>query len=86
MVRHAKATHVDVKMSVIKDKLFVTVRDNGIGMNLEDVLTGKDHRSGLGLSTMEERARLMEGAIHITSAVNRGTIIDIVLPIWGRKK
>jgi signal transduction histidine kinase len=56
----------------------MTVTDNGRGFDLDAV--NRDG-SGVGVISMEERARAIGGTLHIVSGAQRGTIIRIKAPI-----
>jgi two-component system sensor histidine kinase UhpB len=74
--RHADATVVRVKASVVDGSLLITVTDNGRGFDPE---TGR--HGGLGVLGMEERARLIGGSLHITSAPSEGTTVALRVPL-----
>jgi signal transduction histidine kinase len=74
--RHADATVVRVKASVDDGALLVTITDNGRGFDPEAARHG-----GLGVLGMEERARLIGGSLHITSAPSEGTTVALRVPL-----
>jgi signal transduction histidine kinase len=74
--KHADATVVRVRAELDGRDLRVTVSDNGKGF---DPQTASDR--GLGLLGMEERARLMGGALEIASEAQGGTRVTLVLPL-----
>ncbi len=76
-VKHAKAKNVSVHMSLQKDKVHLTVKDDGKGFNVHEKRKG----GGLGLALMNERAALINGSLTIKSAVGAGTEISLVVPI-----
>ena len=81
VLKHAQATRVRVAMSVAGDDpsyLFVSVRDNGRGY------AAHNHRGGLGLIGMRERVELLAGELRTHSDLDRGTLIEIKLPIHPR--
>lgn len=74
--RHAGAPRVDVDLRRDGSWLVLDVRDHGHGF----VVDG-DHRRGLGLSSMQERARLLGGSCVIESAPRLGTHLVVRLPL-----
>jgi signal transduction histidine kinase len=74
--RHADATVVRVRAEVVDGALLLSISDNGRGF---DPQVGR--QDGLGLLGMEERARLMGGTLHITSAPSEGTVLELRLPL-----
>jgi signal transduction histidine kinase len=75
-VRHAKASHVNVRLSGENGKLVVEVSDDGIGFDPHAPDVRSRH---LGLTSMEERARELKGRLRIRSAPGRGTTVRIEL-------
>ena len=63
----------------------MTIKDNGIGFNLTKSENSKEHRHGIGLSTMEERARLLSGEFQIASQPGQGTTITLIIPVQPNK-
>jgi signal transduction histidine kinase len=57
----------------------LAVQDDGIGL-------GDLSSSGMGLIGIEERARELGGRVHIKSAVNRGTLLCVELPLEKETK
>ena len=78
--RHAQA--VDVRLFLASDGEVVTlsIEDSGDGFDLEEV-RGK---GGLGLISMEERARLVNGILKMSSQPGVGTRVEVRLPLTGR--
>jgi signal transduction histidine kinase len=77
-VRHANATQIDVDLRCEKRKLRLLIRDNGIGFDVGSV---RAQTAGLGLVGIKERAALVGGRARIVSSSNKGTTIEIHLPL-----
>ncbi|MDM0085472.1 PAS domain S-box protein [Variovorax sp. J31P179] len=75
-VRHGRGSAVNVLLSPRAGGLQVEVRDNGSGFDPE---RSRDHAS-LGLASMRERVRLLQGEFNIDSAPGRGTTIVAWVP------
>ncbi|MBI2238972.1 MAG: PAS domain-containing protein [Actinobacteria bacterium] len=76
--KHARAKKVDVLLQSRDGGVFIRVRDDGVGMSLQNVdgvLPGH-----LGLTSMRERAELAGGSARISSAPGAGTTIEFWLP------
>jgi signal transduction histidine kinase len=80
-VRHAEATHVNVDLRCTNGKLRLVIRDNGIGFNVE---SAQAQVLGLGLIGIKERAALVGGRAKIISSPNKGTTIEVLLPLTLR--
>jgi PAS domain S-box-containing protein len=87
LVKHAQATRADVLLAGTKGedgvgRLRLSVLDNGQGFLIEDVRDG----SGLGLLSIEERARAVMGSLTISSIPGEGTSITVEIPLGGVSK
>jgi signal transduction histidine kinase len=79
VARHAEAKNCRVSIQRRRDRLEVTILDNGKGFDPETVgETGG--RKGLGLLGMRERAAQLTGAVRIESAPGEGTRVRLELP------
>jgi signal transduction histidine kinase len=77
IARHAKASSVDVTLSISEDLLKLDVADDGIGIT-ESQIGG---RESLGLLGMQERAQLFGGVVNIQGVPGRGTTVSVSIPI-----
>jgi len=74
---HAKASEVTVELMITPEILCLSIHDNGIGMNLEEK---RSRATGLGMLSMQERARLLNGTLEWHSTPGEGTRIMVRLP------
>ncbi len=77
VARHANATHVEVSFNIINDHCALIIKDNGKGFNART----SEKRKTLGLLGMNERAMMIGGALKITSAKDKGTVVEITVPV-----
>jgi signal transduction histidine kinase len=75
--KHSGAKRMEVELYEKSDEIHLIVRDSGRGFDVEKALQGK----GLGLTSMRERVRLVNGAITIDSKPMGGTTIHVGLPL-----
>jgi signal transduction histidine kinase len=75
-VRHSSARSVAVSFLGTADGLSLTVRDAGRGFDAESA-----SHSGLGLTSMRERLKLVAGELSIESQPGRGTKIVARVPL-----
>jgi PAS domain S-box-containing protein len=77
VARHAHAKAVKVSLHSLNGGLQLAVADNGAGFD-----PGKEpQQASLGLASMRERVRLLEGKLEIESERGRGTAILAWIPI-----
>lgn len=74
--RHAAATEVAISLRREGRALRLEIRDDGRGFEAAGPRQG-----GVGLASMEERARLAGGEFRVESGPGRGTSLTVVLPI-----
>lgn len=77
--KHSKADWVDIVLLSRGDAIELVVSDDGVGMELEQVLQNSISRS-LGLTSMRERAELTGGRFVIESIPGEGTTIRVNWP------
>jgi signal transduction histidine kinase len=77
IIRHAKATRVEVRLFVEGRHLVLTVADNGRGITEEESANTRS----IGLIGMRERAALVGGEIEIQGAPGRGTLVKVSIPL-----
>jgi two-component system sensor histidine kinase UhpB len=83
IVRHSYATKVAVSIERHGDHVYFLVKDNGKGFDQEKVLSGNDPKRGLGLTMINERARLIGGSLAIRTQKDQGTIIHLTVPLMN---
>lgn len=81
IVKHAKATKVDVRLSHNIDFIDLEITDNGIGFDQEALFADSNQHKGLGLRNIRKRASLIGGTFQINSGKNSGTAIRITIPV-----
>ncbi|MGE0468986.1 MAG: PAS domain S-box protein [Nitrospira sp.] len=77
IVKHAKATEVVVQLSGSSKGVGLSVIDNGKGFDKHDK---SGHQKGLGLISMQERLRLLNGLLNIHARPADGTKVCAWIP------
>lgn len=72
VLRHAKATHLEIYLQQVEGHTILRIFDNGIGFN-----TSKVNQGSYGLNNIKERITNIGGTLNITSLINQGTSVDI---------
>jgi PAS domain S-box-containing protein len=79
IARHAKVAEAAVALRRSGGILCLTVSDQGIGMDLNRARGAP----GLGLVSIRERTRLVNGSIGIESQPDKGTTLILTVPVSG---
>ena len=80
--KHAKATHVVVKLSQDDSRLVLVVDDNGEGFSFAGKFTGDElDRLRLGPISIKERARTVGGVLTVESNPGHGARLTIEIPL-----
>ena len=75
--KYSGSQRFQVELSSTSNEIHLTVRDSGIGFDVQEVLTGR----GIGLISMKERIKLVDGKLSIESQPQRGTTIHASVPL-----
>ena len=77
VVRHSQASAARVELVTDTDGLKLTITDNGQGFDINEA----KRTDGLGLVSMEERMRLLQGRIEVDSSPGQGTRVEATVPL-----
>jgi PAS domain S-box-containing protein len=73
-LKHSRATRIELELVSQPDSVELRVRDNGVGLPVAT------HSRGLGLHTMEQRARLIGGRLMVTNQPRNGVAVICSVP------
>jgi PAS domain S-box-containing protein len=76
-IKHSGVKRVEVRLGENSGEIHLSIRDSGKGFEVDKALEGE----GLGLTSMRERIRLVNGTIVIESRPMCGTNIDVRIPL-----
>jgi signal transduction histidine kinase len=77
VLRHARATCVEIVMAHDGHEFVLEVRDNGCGITGAELADTKS----LGLLGMRERIQLIDGKIEISGVKGKGTKVVVSVPL-----
>jgi len=80
VAKHTDVTEAEVLLTGTDDSLYLYVKDRGGGFDPG----GIHSKGGLGLASMEERVRLIQGELSIESQPGRGTVIKMCVSLSGK--
>lgn len=75
--KHSGVKRVEAHLAEDSGEIHLTIRDLGKGFDLEAAMQGK----GLGLTSMRERVRLVNGTITVASKPTAGTTIHVCVQL-----
>ena len=75
IVRHAVAQHVQVELNINNNTVFLKVKDDGQGCDMDKI------KSGFGLRGMRERITTLGGELNISSREQQGMTIMARIPL-----
>jgi len=76
--KHSKATEVNITLANSNGILILNYRDNGIGIDLQNLQSSYNH---MGLSGIKERVSSLEGKTSYYSSLGKGFEVSIVVAI-----
>jgi two-component system NarL family sensor kinase len=80
VVRHARATRVEVVLETRDDSTILTIRDDGVGFDVAGLLRGPASvASGIGLRSIREQAAALSGRLEMESGP-AGTRLMVSVP------
>lgn len=78
IIKHALASSAEIALTRTNADILITARDNGKGFDQHGNIS-----DGLGMTSLKERTRLLNGTITVRSAADKGTGITITIPLHG---
>jgi PAS domain S-box-containing protein len=80
VIKHSGAKRAEVRIREDSGEIHLTISDLGRGFEID----ATTQRKGLGLTSMRERVRLVNGTITIDSKLRPGTTIHVCVPLPER--
>jgi PAS domain S-box-containing protein len=82
VARHAKTSEVWITMENRGEELWLTVKDQGVGFDPEQGLTGGE---STGLKGIRERVSAIGGSFVLESTPGCGSLLKVQLPLWEKE-
>src|SRR4029077_12612607 len=76
--RHAQASEIRIALEYCTGSVTLSISDDGRGFDFDEGYRKSGH---WGLKNMQERAAQIRGKCTITSAVGRGTQVEVRVPL-----
>ncbi|UWZ83546.1 sensor histidine kinase [Occallatibacter riparius] len=77
ILKHSNARNVELSLVGTDTEIQLTIQDSGIGFDITNV----DKAAGLGIISMRERLKLVNGGLSIQSVIDRGTTLRATVPV-----
>jgi PAS domain S-box-containing protein len=78
--KHSGTAEASITLRGLADGIHLVIQDKGVGFDPNAV----KRKAGIGLSSMRERVRLVNGTIAFESSPGGGTVIKVTIPAGGR--
>ncbi|MCI2229057.1 tetratricopeptide repeat protein [Polaribacter sp. MSW13] len=81
ILKHSNAKNATITLSEEEHKLSFVIVDDGVGFDKSKIR----NKDGLGINQIEARIQMMKGKLSIKSSKNKGTRIEVELPILEKE-
>jgi|GEM_PF-1868327 len=81
IAKHAQATEVFISLIVKEGFFHLSLEDNGIGFNYEEMINAETGEGPLGIMIMRERAALAGGELTVETQIGKGTHVLAEVPV-----
>lgn len=78
IIKHSQATKIDIELTVVNNKVQLSIRDNGIGFDPRAL------RRGIGLSNIYDRVKLYNGSVELNTSTGMGCELKVTMPFKGK--
>ncbi len=76
IIVHSEATEINFQLLENDDEVMIMIEDNGKGFDISN-----NKGNGIGLKNIRSRIDNIDGTVHIDTALGRGTIVTIIVPV-----
>ncbi len=77
VAKHSRATKVRMELIGTGGKVVLSVSDDGVGFDP----AARENRAGLGMTSMNERIRIVGGTLSVVSKPSLGTQVEAAIPL-----
>jgi len=81
IIKHAKASKINVTASFEPEIFMLAIADNGDGFDASKIGSENYEGFGLGIRNMHNRAKMIDADFKLTSSLQDGTTVTLTLPI-----
>ncbi len=84
--KHARAKNVTIRLSREKNKLELSITDDGRGFDMASLDAGSKGSTKIGIQGIRERVAALNGTFSLQSAPQKGTALHITIPAKKRRR
>ncbi len=77
VIKHAKATQLNIQIVKNSESVTASIEDNGIGFDTNFI----EISEGIGLKNIRTRVVYLKGTVNFANALNGGTIVNVWIPL-----
>lgn len=81
ILRHANAVNVSIRLWLADEQVWLEIKDDGRGFDIEKAVGGAVYRKQLGLLGIQERVALVGGEMEVESVPGSGTCLRVRVPL-----
>lgn len=81
VLKHAHARKIEVSTGSDRDRIRITVADDGIGFDASEGISRKGGKGGFGLFSIRERLQHLGGSLKVDSNPGQGTRVTLSAPL-----
>ena len=82
-IKHARASLVQINLQRLEKNILISIKDDGLGFDIESHSIKTSSQGKFGLSFMHERAEKLGGKLNIQSHPGTGTLISLSIPLFS---
>jgi signal transduction histidine kinase len=86
IARHSAARNVRIRYAVDDADVLMSVEDDGVGFDINELSLDPTSLRGMGLRGVHERLELLGGELEVSSSPGQGTLLRIRAPILNGKQ
>jgi signal transduction histidine kinase len=79
-LKHAEAKNIAVQVKETATAIYLIVKDDGVGFDMDQVMSNYQERESWGVANIRERAQLLGAELTIKSIPGEGTHITVYVP------
>jgi signal transduction histidine kinase len=85
IIKYAKAKNINLNICYEIDTFKINISDDGVGFDLSSIYDNKTLGKMAGLKNMKQRAETLNGSLQIETNPQKGTVINVEIPITEKE-